>query len=92
MRPLVRSACRQLGFAGYLEGEFENFATARVPRRNPADQDELHQPFGELPDGQPDAHRVAQMVAGAAYIAGLDIEKNENEFFRPDREIPWGDA
>src|SRR5260221_10222025 len=50
----------------------------------------MYQPFGQLPDGQTGKHRIAQMVAGPSDIAGLDIEKNENEFFRPNREMPLG--
>src|SRR5258708_35149615 len=67
---LVRSPCGRRGFAGHLEGEFENFA-ARVPRSDPADHDELDRPLGELPDSQPGAPRDAQLVSGAARYCRL---------------------
>src|SRR6266851_1512744 len=84
------SAGRLLAVAFDFDGEFKNFATAKIPRRNATDHDELYQPLDKLTDCQPAAHRVAQMVSRAANVAGLDVEQNEDEFLRPDIEMPFG--
>src|SRR5229473_4582987 len=65
------SAGRMLAVAFDFDGEFKNFATAKIPRRNATDHDELYQPLDKLTDCQPAAHRVAQMVSRAANVAGL---------------------
>src|SRR5437667_9224323 len=76
--PPRASVSRRLAVFGCLQREFEDFASAHVPRRDPAHHDELDQPLRQLPDCQPGPHRVAQMVSGTTNVADLDIEKYED--------------